>query len=307
MKIYQGISSFKKLSKAVVTTGTFDGVHLGHKKIFSKLISVAKKKEMESVLITFRPHPRIVLFPDNELKLINSIEENINLFKLNKIDHLIFQNFDLKFSRVSSFEYVRDILCNKIGLKELVIGYNHHFGRNREGSSENLQDYAELFSFNIHQVDPFQLGDLSISSSKIREALNKGSICLANKFLGYNFSLTGRVIKGRGAGNNLGFPTANIELFDKNKILPLNGVYAVKILFNHHAYKGMLNIGYNPTFGKNKLSIEAHIFNFNQNIYNETITIEFIKRIRNEKKFLTVDLLKKQISMDKISALNILI
>ena len=194
MKIHKRIDSFKKLSKAVVTTGTFDGVHLGHKKILDSLINIGQSTNSETVLVTFFPHPRIVLFPDYELKLINTIDENIKLFEKYNIDHLIFQKFDKAFSRTSSLEYIRDILFKKIGLKDLVIGYNHHFGRNREGSVENLQEYADLYNFNIHEVESCDLKDKSISSTKIRTAINNGDIQLANNYLGYNFQLSGSVV-----------------------------------------------------------------------------------------------------------------
>ena len=305
MKIYKGIDSFKKLSKAVVTTGTFDGVHLGHKKILDSLISIAKPINAETVLITFFPHPRIVLFPENELKLINTIEENINLYKGYNIDHLIFLEFDISFSRITSLEYIRDILFKKIGLTDLVIGFNHHFGRNREGSVSNLKEYADLYNFNIHEVEPYYLDEKSVSSTKTRNAIKDGYVELANNYLGYNFKLTGQVIKGNGIGNTLGFPTANIKIENKHKIIPKEGVYAVNVYHGEKKYGGMLNIGKKPTFNQKTLSIEVHIFNFNQTIYSEFITIEFLKRIRSEKKFNSIDELKNQLSLDKIASLNI--
>ena len=306
MKIHKGLDSFKKLSKAVVTTGTFDGVHLGHKKILTQLNDISKKQGIETVLITFFPHPRIVLFPDHELKLINTIDENIALFKTCNIDHLIFQTFDKEFSRTTSLEYIRDILLKKIGLSDLVIGYNHHFGRNREGSIENLEEYGELYGFNIHEVDSYNLDNKSVSSTKIRKALNAGNIELANEYLGYNFKLMGLIVKGKGFGKKMGFPTANLHVENKNKIIPLEGVYAVHVYYQNHKFQGMLNIGLNPTFNHGKLAIEVHIFDFNQDIYGESIQLEFIKRIRNEKKFEKIDDLKHQLSLDKIAALNIL-
>ena len=306
MKIHNGFDSFKKLSKAVVTTGTFDGVHRGHRKILNSLINIGKLTNSETVLVTFLPHPRIVLFPDQELKLINTMDENIALFQAYDIDHIIFQSFDKDFSRITSLEYIRDILLQKIGLKDLVIGFNHHFGRNREGSLLNLQEYADLYEFNIHEMDPYNLDNISISSTKIRNAIKSGNIGLVNNYLGYVFHVSGLVVKGKGVGRNIGFPTANIDINDKNKILPREGVYAVNILYNEYQYRGMLNIGRNPTFDNNKLSIEVNIFEFNKSIYGELITIKFISRIRNEKKFKSIDDLKYQLSIDKIASLNIL-
>jgi len=306
MKIYKGIDSFKKLPQAVVTTGTFDGVHLGHKKILDSLIEIGRSINSETVLITFFPHPRIVLFPDNELKLINTIDQNIELYKQYHIDYLVFLEFDIPFSRITSLEYIRDILLKKIGLTDLVIGYNHHFGRNREGSISNLKEYADLYDFNIHEVGPYQLEKVSVSSTKVRDAINTGAMQLANRYLGYNFHFSGKVIEGKGMGKTLGFPTANIKIQDVNKIIPKEGVYAVYIYYKNKKYGGMLNIGKNPTFNQNDLSIEVNIFNFNHSIYNEFITIEFVKRIRDEKKFKSIEELKHQLSMDKIASLNII-
>ena len=306
MKIHYGVDSFPKLSNAVITTGTFDGVHLGHKKILNKLISLGQKNQAETVVLTFSPHPRIFLFPDNELKLINTAEENIKLLRSHGVNHVIFQTFDKSFSRISSLEYIRDILLNQIGLKDMVIGYNHHFGRNREGSVDNLHELSELYNFNIHSVGPCLLNDQSISSTKIRDGISKGNIELTNRYLGYRFTLTGLVVKGKGIGRGIGFPTANIRVQDQNKIIPLDGVYAVNIIYDKKIFKGMLNIGKNPTFSNTELSIEVHLFDFDQDIYNQLITLELVKRIRNEIKFSCVEDLQKQLQMDKITALNIL-
>ena len=308
MKVHTGFDSFSRLSKAVVTTGTFDGVHLGHKKILDEFISIAKFNNAETVLVTFLPHPRLVLFPDHELKLINSLDENITLLNNYNIDHLIVHKFDKQFSRITSLDYVRDFLIKKVGLKNLVIGFNHHFGRNREGSLDNLKEYADLYDFNIHQIGSYDLGDKSVSSTKIRNALHDGNIELANNYLGYNFKFSGIVIKGKGEGKALGFPTANISIDNKNKIIPKEGVYAVYIHIDMDKLKGMLNIGVNPTFnqGKKSISIEVNIFDFNKDIYGSKITLELVKRIRSERKFETVDKLKHQLSIDRIASLNIL-
>ena len=306
MKIYKGVESFQRLSKAVVTTGTFDGVHLGHAKMLNKLVEIGQENQSESVLMTFFPHPRIVLFPDHDLKLINDIDENIELFKKYSIDHLIIQNFDKEFSRITSLDYIRDILIKKIGLKNLVIGFNHHFGRNREGSLENLSEYADIYDFDIHQVDSYSIDKKSISSTKIRNAINLGDVQLANNYLGYSFTFSGIVSKGKGRGKAMGFPTANIILENKNKIIPKFGVYAVNILYNKIRYKGMLNIGMNPTFNNQEPSIEVHIFDFNKEIYGSKLSIELIDRIRNEKKFNNPDELKNQLAIDRIASLNIL-
>ena len=306
MKIHYGVDSFSKLSNAVITTGTFDGVHLGHKKILNQLINLGQKNQTETVVLTFSPHPRIFLFPENELKLINTADENLKLFEAYGVDHVIFQNFNKSFSRISSLEYIRDILLKKIGLKDMVIGYNHHFGRNREGSVDNLHELAELYGFNIYSVEPCLFNNHSISSTKIRNSITKGNMLLANSYLGYNFTLTGIVVKGKGIGRGIGFPTANISVQNKNKIIPCDGVYAVHIIYDKKQLKGMLNIGKNPTFSNGTLSIEVHIFDFNKDIYNQSISLEIVNRIRNEIKFASVEDLKKQLQIDKIKALNIL-
>ena len=306
MQIHSSVREFDKLSNAVVTTGTFDGLHLGHKEILNKLVEVGKKRSFPTVILTFSPHPRQVLFPSGELKLINTMEENIMLFKKYNVDHLIFQTFDFEFSRTTSLEYIRDILVQKIGLKELIIGHNHHFGRNREGAVDNLQEYADLFDFNVHPVLPFKLNNIEVSSTKIRTAILNGQIDASNSYLGYNFKLTGRVVRGNGLGRKIGYPTANIEINDQNKIIPQNGVYSVFVHYSNKKFQGMLNIGYKPTVSNSILSIEVNIFEFNQQIYNEHVVIEFVKKIRDERKFNNLQELKTQLSKDKITSLNIL-
>jgi len=306
MQIHKGVGVFEKLPNAVVTTGTFDGLHLGHKQILTKLIEVGKQNCLDTVVMTFFPHPRIVLFPDQELKLINNIDENIQLFKNYDIDHLIIQPFDKQFSRIKSLDYIRDILIQKIGLTELVIGENHHFGRNREGSVNNLEELADLYAFKIHEVNSYKMRGKEVSSTKIRNAISNGNIKLANDYLGYNLQLSGLVVKGKGVGHTIGFPTANIKIENKNKIIPLQGVYSVLVYHDQQQFQGMLNIGTNPTFSNKTVSIEVNIFDFNKQIYDEHLTVEFVDRIRNEKKFQNIDQLKKQLSEDKIMSLNLL-
>ena len=304
MQIHKGFDSFPRNINTTITTGTFDGVHLGHNKILDQLVSIGQKTQTETVLFTFVSHPRIVLFPDNDLKLINSLEENINRLRSYNITHLILQEFNKEFSRISSLEYIRDVLINKLGMTNMVIGFNHHFGRNREGSIADLSEYADLYNFNIHQVEANIVNQKSISSTKIRDAINKGEMALANQYLGYVFSFKALVVQGAGRGRMIGFPTANLLLNQKYKITPMKGVYAVKVLYNNNTYQGMMNIGTNPTFNLKNSSIEVNIFDFSLNIYNQIVEVQVLKRIRNEKKFQSVDELKRQLSLDKISALN---
>ena len=306
MKIHFGVDSFQKLNSSVVTTGTFDGVHLGHKKILQKLCSISTKNSLESVLLTFTPHPRIYLFPNNNLKLINSREENLSLFEDYGINHVVFLKFDNSLSRLTYLDYVRDILIKKIGMKHMVVGYDHQFGRNREGSIESLNEISEIYGFETYEVNPVFVNNNAISSTKIRNYIEDGELEKANKFLGHNFTLFGTVVGGQGKGKELGFPTANVKIFDKNKIIPRDGVYAVYIHYNNNFYEGMMNIGPKPTFDLNDKSIEVNIFNFSQNIYNKKISVEVIKRLRSVKKFKSVNDLKLQIEQDKILSLNVL-
>jgi riboflavin kinase / FMN adenylyltransferase len=308
VKVYFGINEFKKVNKPVITTGTFDGVHNGHKKIIKNLISKAKEIEGESVMITFNPHPRLVLFPENNnLKLLNSLEEKISLLEKEGLDHLIIQPFTIEFSRLSALEYIRDLLVNKLGLHTLVIGYDHHFGRNREGSFEELQEFAQLYNFDIEQISALDIESVNVSSTKIRNALADGNVALANTFLGYNFGFTGNVVKGDGIGKTIGYPTANIELTDKYKTIPANGVYACLVNLEDQAFKGMLNIGVRPTINDQKhQKIEINLLGFNGNLYDKTLTIELIEKLRDEQKFDSLEELKSQLGIDKENALKVL-
>lgn len=308
MKVYFGINEFKKVNKPVITTGTFDGVHNGHKKIIKNLISKAKEIEGESVMITFNPHPRLVLFPENNnLKLLNSLEEKISLLEKEGLDHLIIQPFTIEFSRLSALEYIRDLLVNKLGLHTLVIGYDHHFGRNREGSFEELQEFAQLYNFDIEQISALDIESVNVSSTKIRNALADGNVALANTFLGYNFGFTGNVVKGDGIGKKIGYPTANIELTDKYKTIPANGVYACLVNLEDQAFKGMVNIGVRPTINDQKhQKIEINLLGFNGNLYDKTLTIELIEKLRDEQKFDSLEELKSQLGIDKENTLKVL-
>ena len=306
MKIHFGVDSFQKLNSSVVTTGTFDGVHLGHKKILQKLCSISTKNSLQSVLLTFMPHPRMFLFPNNNLKLINSHEENLSLFEDFGINHVVFLKFDNSFSRLTYLDYVREILIKKIGMKHMVVGYDHQFGRNREGSIQSLNEISEIYNFKTYEVDPVFINKKTISSTKIRNCIEEGEIYKANKYLGHNFTLSGSVIKGQRRGKELGFPTANVKINDKKKIIPLDGVYAVYVHLNSNCYEGMMNVGPKPTFGLNDKSIEVNIFNFSQEIYSKSISVEVIKRLRSVRKFKSINDLKLQIEQDKILSLNVL-
>jgi riboflavin kinase/FMN adenylyltransferase len=300
MKVYTNIDEFKDVKNPIVTTGTFDGVHLGHQKIISRLKDVAKEVDGSTVLLTFSPHPRMVLFPDdNELKLLNTLPEKIELLEKYGVDHLIVYPFTKEFSRLTSIEFVRNILVNSIQTKRLVIGYNHHFGRNREGSFEHLKEYGPLYGFEVEEIPAKDIDHIQISSTKIRNALLIGDVKTATTYLGHIYSLTGTVVKGKQLGRTIGYPTANLQVTDSYKLIPGDGVYAVKIKHKNIFYGGMLNIGNNPTVeGKGK-SIEVNIFDFDKMIYGDEATIYFIERLRDEVKFNNLEELKEQLAKDK--------
>jgi len=304
VRIYHNIEEFEKVENAVVTTGTFDGVHIGHLKIIDRLRQIANDSNGETVLLTFFPHPRMVLFSDDDLKLISTKNEKIALLEKAGIDHLIIHPFSREFSRLSSVEFVRDILVNKIGTSCLVIGYNHHFGRNREGSFEHLKEYGPLYGFQVEEICAQDVHEVSVSSTKIRKALNEGHIKTARTYLTYDFSLTGIVVKGDHLGHQIGFPTANIKVVDSHKLVPANGVYAVRVLVRDKEYQGMLNIGVRPTVDGTEKTIEVHIIDFNEDIYGEELTVFFDDWIREEQKFEGLDALKAQLEKDKIAVLN---
>lgn len=307
MNIYYNINDFKPVNKSVVTTGTFDGVHLGHKVILNRLKEVAKKHGGETLILTFFPHPRMVLYPDqNDLRLLNTIEERISLLKKTGIDHLIIHPFSKEFSRLSSIEFVRDVLVSKLNTHKLVIGYDHHFGRNREGTFEHLQEYGPLYGFDVEEIPAQEIQQINISSTKVRNSLLEGEINAANQFLGYNYFIKGTVVDGDKVGRKIGFPTANIRLNEWYKLVPAKGVYAVKVAIEKSIYNGMLNIGTRPTLNGNEVTIEVNIFNFSDDIYNKEIRIEFIERIRNEQKFEELESLKKQLEIDKQTTIQIL-
>ncbi|MBK7184157.1 MAG: bifunctional riboflavin kinase/FAD synthetase [Bacteroidetes bacterium] len=307
MKVYTNIDDFIGVKNPIVTTGTFDGVHVGHQKIIARLKALAKEEDGETVLLTFYPHPRMVLFPeDNELQLINTQPEKIELLEKYGIDHLIIYPFTKEFSRLSSVEFVRNILVNTIKTKRLVIGYNHHFGRNREGSFEHLKEYGPLYGFDVEEIPAKDIDSIEISSTKIRTALLAGDVTTANTYLGHEFSICGKVVGGKQLGRTIGYPTANIQLQDKYKIIPADGVYAVKVRHNGQLYGGMLNIGNNPTIEGKGRSIEVNIFDFDMDIYNQDATIYFIERLRDEVKFNGLDELTKQLALDKTNSEKIL-
>lgn len=307
MKVYNGFSSYSAVKNAVVTIGAFDGVHVGHQTIINRMLRIAKKFKGEAVLVTFDPHPRLVLQKSSKIKLLTSIQERIDLLEKVGIKHLIIIPFDKSFSNLTSLEFVRDILVKKIGTKRLVIGYDHHFGRNREGSFEHLKKYGSFYGFDVEEIPAQEVNDINVSSTKIRSALEGGDVTRAAKYMGHPYTIVGTVIKGEQIGRSIGFPTANIKVKNSNKLIPKEGVYAVRVLFLNQIYTGMLNIGYRPTLGQdNLLSIEVNIFNFDENIYGQELKLEVIQLVRNETKFTSVNNLKLQLEQDLKSCKKIL-
>ena len=307
MKVYHSIDEFQKVKGAVVTTGTFDGVHVGHRKIIDRLNEIAQKVKGESVLLTFHPHPRMVLFPDDHgLELITTMDEKIQLLQDAGVQNLIIHPFTREFSRITSIDFIRDILVEKLGTSVLVIGYDHHFGRNREGSFEHLKESGPLYGFQVEEISVQDVDDVAVSSTKIRKALQDGDVLTASRYLAHPYQLSGIVVHGDKLGREFGYPTANIRVEDGNKVVPANGVYACYVLLDGKKFKGMLNIGTRPTVKGEVKRIEVNIFEFEQDIYGKRVVLELIDRIRDEKKFENVDQLKERLSIDRNLALRAL-
>lgn len=307
MKIYQQLTDFHPPHFSVVTSGTFDGVHLGHQKILRRLQELASSKQGETVLLTYWPHPRLILQPqDKSLRLLSTLSEKVKLLEEMGIDHLIILPFTEELSQMSSAEFIQTILVEKIQTKTLVIGYDHKFGKNREGSFEYLQSHSHLFGFAIEEISRQDVDDLGVSSTKIRTALAQGDISTANKYLGRPYDLSGQVVTGQQIGRSLGFPTANIQIEDDYKLLPRDGAYAVHAEVNSIQYKAILNIGDRPTVDGEKKTIEAHLIDFEGDLYGQDLRIYFQEFLREEKKFESLDALKNQLVVDRERAIFIL-
>ncbi len=307
MKIYNCIKDFKPVDNAVITIGTFDGVHLGHQAIFKKMREEAAKTGGKTVVITFFPHPRIVLGLDSsQLKFINTQEKKINRLEESGIDYLVIISFTKDFARLSSEEFIKEFIYKHIKPVKVITGYDHHFGKDREGGYELLTKMGNDLGFEVEEVDAVYMNDVKISSTRIRKLLEAGRVRTANTFLGYEYSITGQVVTGKSLGHGLGFPTANIEVADEYKLIAAVGVYACRVEYMGRQYKGMSNIGFRPTINRGDLTIEVNIFNFDKQIYGEEITISFVDRMRDEKKFKNLNALKEQLAKDKEHALKLL-
>jgi riboflavin kinase/FMN adenylyltransferase len=305
MQIHEGLADFPSIAHAVVTSGTFDGVHVGHQKILSRLNELAKKNKGETVLLTYWPHPRLVLYPkEHDLRLLSTFEEKVALLRDFGIDHLIVLPFTPEFSQMSSVDFIQHILVDKIQTKCLVIGYDHKFGKNREGSFDYLQAHSKELGFTIEEISRQDVDDMGVSSSKIRTALESGDLPTATSYLGRPYSLTGRVVAGQKIGRSIGFPTANIQVKGDYKLLPKKGVYAVIVQVDDKQYKGMLNLGNRPTVAGEQKTIEVHLFDFEGDLYHKHLTVNFIQFLREEKKFADLDALKDQLVLDQKKALD---
>lgn len=303
MKIFQSIDSFRSTKKTIITIGTFDGVHIGHQKIIEQLIDNARKEYCESLILTFFPHPRMVLQEKSEIQLLNTIDERAELLKKSGLDNLIIHPFDKAFSRLSAEEFVKDILVDKLNIKKIVIGHDHRFGRNRTADINDLIFFGEKYDFDVQQISVQEIQEVSVSSTKIRKALQDGNIVLANEYLGYDYFFTGIVQKGKQLGRTIGFPTANINIPENYKLIPKNGVYIVKSNFQNETIFGVMNIGTNPTVEGKNLSIEVYYLNHNSNLYGQKVKVSILAYVRDEKKFKSVDLLRQQLEKDVATAI----
>ena len=306
MKIFHSINDFHSDKKTIVTLGTFDGVHIGHTEILKKLTQNTHDGEFESTVLTFFPHPRTVLQGKSDLKLLNTINEKISLLENIGIENLIIHPFDEKFAELSAEEFAKTILVDQLQVQKIIIGYDHRFGKNRTADINDLISFGTQYGFEVEQISAQEIDAISISSTKIRNALELGDIDLANQYLGYSYFLSGTVVKGKQLGRTIGFPTANIDLEEAYKLVPKNGVYVVAAEIDGKTVFGMMNIGFNPTVQGQNRTIEVHFFDFDSDIYNRQIRVAVLQRIRSEEKFGSVELLTNQLKKDRDFSKNYL-
>jgi len=306
LKIYSNLADYSSKNKAFVTIGTFDGVHIGHQKVLLNLINSAKKNSASSVLLTFFPHPRMVLQKNADIKLINTLKERIELLKKTALDILVIHEFTRDFAEETALDFVKNVLVDHLKISNLIIGYDHRFGKNREGNFDQLSEYGKIFGFEVNKISQQEIDHITISSTKIRKAIELGNIEEANRYLGYHFMLTGEIVKGNNLGEKIGFPTANLFIEETYKLLPKTGSYIVKSEIENQTVYGMMNIGYNPTVKGKKQTIEIHFFNFKKDLYGKKIQIDVLKFLRDEQKFDSVDDLKNQLENDRQKSLKVI-
>ena len=306
MQVVQNIGNYSAQNPSILTIGTFDGVHIGHQKIIKDLVKVAKKNNLCSIVLTFFPHPRMVLQKDSDLKMIDTLEEKQHFLEKMGVDVLIVHPFSRAFSRLTALEFTRDLLINQLKISQLVVGYDHRFGRNREATIDDLKSFGLDYNFTVDEIPSQDIESIAVSSTKIRNALNKGDLKTANQFLGRPFGLTGTVIKGDGIGKKFGFPTANIQVKQDYKLRPQNGVYLVRSELSGIAFFGMMNIGMRPTVSGKTTQTEIHFFNLDQNLYDLEISLEVLEKIRKEVKFNSTNELTEQLKKDRINCEKII-
>ncbi|MET1258161.1 bifunctional riboflavin kinase/FAD synthetase [Flagellimonas sp. DF-77] len=306
METIQGISQFNSTLPTVMTIGTFDGVHIGHQSILKRLINSAKTMGLRSAVLTFFPHPRMVLQKDADIKLLNTLEEKKAILADLGIDYLIVHPFTKEFSRLSAMEFVRDNLVNQLKVKKVIIGYDHRFGRNRNASIHELRNFGTTFDFEVEEIPAQEIDEVSISSTKIRNALMDGRVDVANTYLGYTYMLNGTITRGKGLGKQIGFPTANLYIAEQHKLIPQNGVYVVRSEIDGQVVNGMMNIGLNPTVAGDKRSIEVHYFDIDQDLYDTKVQVRLIKKIRDERKFDSLEALREQLRKDQATSMNLI-
>ncbi|HKK88150.1 MAG TPA: bifunctional riboflavin kinase/FAD synthetase [Saprospiraceae bacterium] len=308
MKVFLNMNNLPKFKRSVLTIGSYDGVHLGHREILKKVVQKAKEIEGESILVTFHPHPRIFLQgPESGVRLLNTTQEKIQILEKTGLDHLVIVPFDEDFSSQSAEAYVRDFLAECFDPHTLIVGYDHRFGKDRSGNFEFLEEKAAVYGYELIQIEKQTLEELAVSSTKIRSALEKGDIPLVNRLLGYPYILSGKVVHGKQIGRDIGYPTANIQVEDPYKLIPPEGVYAVRGELRERKWEGMMYIGRRPTLNDNQeRSIEVNIFDFDEDIYYEFLKIYLIDYVRSDKRFDSLDELKAQLSSDKQKSLEIL-
>ena len=304
MKIVKNIANFSTDEKTFVTIGTFDGVHFGHQKILEKLVSEAKEAGKKAILLTFFPHPRMVLQKNATIELLNTIDERAKLLEKTGLDYLIIHPFDKAFSKTTALEFVKEILVNTFNISKLIIGYDHHFGKNREGNIKQLTEYSHLYDFIVEEIPAQDIDDVSVSSTKVRRALANGNLKTANNYLGYNFMLNGFVVNGKKIGGTIGYPTANIDIKEAYKLIPKVGVYVVKSFIENKTVYGMMNIGNRPTVNGKHQTIEVHFFDFERDLYGKNFKIELIYFLRDEHKFDSLDSLILQLKQDEQASRN---
>ena len=303
MKIFHSINDFRSSKKTILTLGTFDGVHIGHRKILERITQNTENGNYESLVLTFFPHPRMVLQGESEVKLLNTLSEKIDLLEKIGVQNLVIHPFDITFSRLTAEEFVKTVLIDQFDIKKIIIGYDHRFGRNRTANIDDLIAFGKQHDFEVEQISVQEIDAVSISSTKIRNALMEGNMTLANEYLGYEYFLTGTIVRGKQLGRTIDFPTANLQMEENYKLIPRNGVYVVKSTINQKTVFGMMNIGLNPTVAGENLAIEIHFFDFDEELYNQKISVSLLEYLRPEQKFESVVFLKQQLEKDRNTSL----